>query len=259
MAATHFKRFDVKSNSFVPNEVVAYEFPNDVLDEFLEPVVDEKSEQAAKHVIEGVQHLADHLRNIILGYTSSPEVQKLKILASFLKRLTALADDDLVPPNDRFSPDSPTAQRMASLYLQQILNLVVEIGDLLWQKRKSSECERPVKFSLGEVVKHTKYGFRGVIVAWDPEPSIDVSRWDGLRHIKNPEQYPFYHIIPDQNDCIQAFGGERPSRYACEENLEACPRHNRDIDVDLAPEWDFDSSDKVYIPPDDLKVSENSR
>jgi hemimethylated DNA binding protein len=256
-AAAHFKRFDSKTNYFVPNEVIAYEFPNDLLDEFRQPpLLNEKSEQAAKDVIEGVQQMADHLRNVILGFTSAPESRGLKLLAFFLEKLNALSDGDVVPVKDRFSADLPTTQKLASMHLQKLLNLVVEIGELLWQKRMSAECERPIKFALGDVVRHKEYDFRGVVVAWDPEPSIDVSRWDGLQHIKDPHQFPFYHIIPDQNDCIQAFGGERHSKYVCEENLEICHRDSRDIDVDLAPEWDFDSADGVYIPPDDLKVSE---
>jgi len=92
-----------------------------------------------------------------------------------------------------------------------------------------------------------------VIVAADPEPTVDVSRWDGLQHIKNPEKYPFYHIIPDQDDCIQAFGGERPFRYVCEANLVDCPTTERQIEVDLGPEWDHDATKGIYIPPDDVK------
>jgi hypothetical protein len=47
-----------------------------------------------------------------------------------------------------------------------------------------------------------------------------------------------------------AFGGERSWRYVCEENLEPCPQGNRDINVDLEPEWSFDKSDGVYVPPE---------
>lgn len=115
--------------------------------------------------------------------------------------------------------------------------------------------KKRIKYTLGTIVRHKKYGFRGVIVAWDGRPVVDVSRWDGLQHIKDPHLYPFYHIIPDQNDCITIFGNERPSRYVCEENLELCPEHERTtMDVDLEPEWIYNHSDGRYEPPDDLKV-----
>jgi hypothetical protein len=84
------------------------------------------------------------------------------------------------------------------------------------------------------------------------EPACDVSHWDGLQHIDNPEEHPFYHVIPDPNDTMIAFGRERSWRYVCEKNLEPCPNEQRNIDVDLEPEWMYDSAAGMYIPPDDL-------
>lgn len=86
------------------------------------------------------------------------------------------------------------------------------------------------------------------------EPAYDVSRWDGLQHIDKPEEYPFYHVVPDRNDVIIAFGGERPWRYVCEANLEVCPKENRDLDVDLDQGWKIDFVDGKYVPSDELKL-----
>jgi heat shock protein HspQ len=47
-------------------------------------------------------------------------------------------------------------------------DLAIEINDILWSRRTSKNADRMTKFSLGEVVKHKKYGFRGVVVSWDP-------------------------------------------------------------------------------------------
>ena len=84
------------------------------------------------------------------------------------------------------------------------------------------------------------------------EPAYEVTHWDGLQHIKNPEQYPFYHVIPDRNDVMVAFGGERPWRYVCEENLQVCPEDERSLDIDLEPEWTIDPKNGKYQSPDDL-------
>jgi hypothetical protein len=86
------------------------------------------------------------------------------------------------------------------------------------------------------------------------EPVYDVTHWDGLQHIENPEQHPFYTIIPDPSDTMAAFGGERSWRYVCEENLEPCPIENRNIDVDLEPEWSFDASLGAYSPSQDIML-----
>ena len=84
------------------------------------------------------------------------------------------------------------------------------------------------------------------------EPAYDITHWDGLQHIENPEKYPFYHVIPDRSDTMVAFGAERPWRYVCEENLEPCPEDNRNLDIDLEPEWTVDVENGKYKAPDDL-------
>eukprot|EP00957_Ditylum_brightwellii_P045869 3479446-Ditylum_brightwellii.AAC.1 len=64
---------------------------------------------------------------------------------------------------------------------------------------------------------------------------MDVRRWDGVQEIENPMEKPFYHVIPDPNDCIRVFGGERSTRYVCEDNLELCPKADRNISIDMEP------------------------
>jgi hemimethylated DNA binding protein len=247
----HFKRFDPATRCFVPGEVSAFVFPCDSLNQEWENYKN-PSDRAALEMMDGIQKMAEHLRQILLGYTSSPESQKLTILSSLLKRLTRLSEGDVVPNEERFSLYRNSTQILMKHHLELFMNVLVEINDTLWTRRSSKDTNRVVKYNLGEVVQHKKYGFRGVVVAWDVEPAYEVTHWDGLQHIDNPEQYPFYHVIPDPRDVLVAFGGERPWRYVCEENLEACPGNNRSIDVDLEPEWSYDSSSGTYNPPNDL-------
>jgi len=254
-----FKRFDPKSQCFVPGEILTYVYPNDNLEcwsSYKNP-----SDHAAQSVIFGVQKMAEYLQRIILDYTLAPgaENRDFILLSTYLDRLTKLANCDVVPIKDRFRvqseknrQDGMTIQIMLKWELQKFIELAVEVEDILWTRRKAIETDRTIKFSLGEYVQHKKYGFRGVVVAWDPEPAYEVTHWDGLQHIKNPEQYPFYHVIPDRGDVMTAFGGERPWRYVCEENLELCPNEIRNLDVDLEPEWIVDATTGAYRPPDEL-------
>jgi len=82
---------------------------------------------------------------------------------------------------------------------------------------------------------------------------VDVSQWDGLTDIDEPESYPFYHIMTDSKDCIEAFGSERPFRYVCEANLEPCPPdggadlHIPDFD------WEHAAQEGRYDPPNRVK------
>ena len=239
---------------FRANEVLAYEYPNDIeLTKSAERTTASKSEDASVQIVVGAENMSDHLRSIILDYTSGPELRTLKILKMFLERTLKISSGDVIPVKDRMAAHTVSTRKLAAAYLQSLISLSEDIGDLLWQRRRYMQSAEKMNFSVGEIVKHTEYGFRGVIVAADPEPAVDVSRWDGLQHIKHPETYPFYHIIPDQHDCIKAFGGERPSRYVCEANLVACPIEEKAIDVDLGAEWERDASRGVYIPPDDVK------
>jgi hemimethylated DNA binding protein len=239
---------------FVPNDVLAYEYPTDIESPPLgEQQATSKTEDAALQIIAGAEDMSDHLRRIILDYMAAPEPGKLKILSLFLERVLKISSGEVLPVKDRLAANSISKPKLAASYLQFLISLSEDIGDLLWQRRRNMESADRINFSVGEIVKHTEYGFRGVIVAADPEPVVDVSRWDGLQHIKHPELYPFYHIIPDQQDCIRVFGGERPSRYVCEANLVVCPTSEKNIDVNLGPEWERDRPRGAYIPPDDVK------
>jgi len=66
---------------------------------------------------------------------------------------------------------------------------------------------------------------------------------------------PFYHVIPDVNDCVKAFGGERSFRYVIDDNLELCPSNQSIIDVPNIDkdEWVLDTEEWRYDPPDVLK------
>ena len=237
----------------------SYEFPTDRLGEAYQ-AENSLSDKAANEIVSGVQALAEKLaQNLIRAIVdeeSAQESGELKLLTLFVERLTALSSGDVFSPAES-SQKTYVPSKLAIMHIQQLHNLVVNVGELLWQRRVSLESNARNKFGLGEIVRHKGFGFRGVIVAWDPTPTVDVSRWDGLQHITDPHQYPFYHIVPDQNDCIEAFGGERPWRYVCEENLEICPLQSRDVEIDLEPEWLLDRSDMKYNPPADILVSLN--
>ena len=264
-SSQHFERFDSETKRFVPNAMKLYEFPADFEEEetgdrqiqpsLLSPDV----ESAAKSVITGVQNLAHHLKDMILGGRSSaPELEQLKLLSFVLRRVEELSMGNVTTTKEKIqypNREAIPADKLATFHLRALLNLTVEVGELLWQRKTTLESKVQTKFNVGDIVEHKRYGFRGVVVAWDPKPLVDVSRWDGLQDIENPQNYPFYHIIPDQNDCIEAFGGERPSRYVCEENLVSCPGdRRRRLQIDLqSPEWVFDDQSLTYKAPEDLK------
>jgi hemimethylated DNA binding protein len=247
--------FDAESRLFLLCERKAYEYPMDQ-PEKANIEISSKSKNAANNVVAGIHELAEELLKIILQETPTQKSSgEHKLLAFLLDKLTLLSSGDVISTKDKLCSPSPSTAKLATLHLQQFHNLVTSVHELLWKRRKSIDNEHSIRFRLGDVVNHKFFGFRGVIVAWDPRPVVDVSRWDGLQHINDPQNYPFYHVIPDQNDCVEAFGRERESRYVCEANLDICPLSRRNIDVDLEPEWELDRSSRTYIAPADLQVS----
>jgi hemimethylated DNA binding protein len=253
--ARHFDRFDSLRRCFVPNEGRAFQYPldNPHYSDVEESTETQSRNEIGKQIVSGVQEFASRLERLIPDVTSSAESRELGLLALFQDRLSSLANGDIVPDSAFLSAKDLSHGDLASYQLRHLLNLTMELADLLRIRRISKEEKQRIRFSLGEVVQHKKYGFRGVIVAWDPKPAVDVSRWDGLGDIENAADLPFYHVVPDQGDCIEAFGGERPFRYVCEANLEPCPRERSFIDVDLEPGWERISTNPEYSPPVDIK------
>ena len=157
----------------------------------------------------------------------------------------------------KIDEDQPTLSLYASI--SALYHFHVKINSLLWSRKIHLEHKPNIKFSLGQIVSHKIYGYRGVIIAWDHKPHVDVTNWDGLQHVDNPQNQPFYHIRPDENDCIRAFGGPRSFRYVCQDNLELCEATGLQVD-DLNPrEWKWDKEKGCYIPSDEMKVCSFSR
>eukprot|EP00602_Paraphysomonas_sp_CaronLab_P009394 CAMPEP_0185037784 /NCGR_PEP_ID=MMETSP1103-20130426/32644_1 /TAXON_ID=36769 /ORGANISM="Paraphysomonas bandaiensis, Strain Caron Lab Isolate" /LENGTH=592 /DNA_ID=CAMNT_0027575915 /DNA_START=479 /DNA_END=2257 /DNA_ORIENTATION=- len=92
-----------------------------------------------------------------------------------------------------------------------------------------------VKFRVGQVLRHKKFGYRGVCTGWDVRPSIDTSRWEGVRDLELGKEQPFYRVLPDVGDVAEFLGdgNERESFYVAQENLapldpkESCSINNK--------------------------------
>jgi len=254
--AKYFQRFDATSKCFVPNEARQFEHPLDVahleVDDMEHQVTATRNEIGAS-IVQAIQRLSSRLEGKLFFSDNNTNKTRCPIIDNFKHRLSRLAVGDVLTEEDRLTNSTINDALLATLHLRWFLNMSLELAELLWQRRIAKESIHKIQYRLGDIVLHKKYGFRGVVVAWDSKPAVDVSMWDGLSEIENPNEKPFYHVIPDQNDCVRAFGGERPFRYVCEENLERCPRQRTILEVDLDPEWKNDPKTASYVPTQDLK------
>lgn len=262
-----FDRFDAMRGRFVPNELVRYQYPLDGIgeeeggDAATAATTTSPTDEIAKDVVEGVRAFAGHLHRHILEMMPCQEVRRGTVLWSLRERLSAISSGTLHDPNEVASLVSKTEmsmQEIATMHLRSLLEIILEVSEMSWQRHIAKKDKEKIRFGLGTIVRHKKYGFRGVVVAWDPKPTVDVSRWDGLQDIINPQEQPFYHVIPDANDCVRAFGAERPFRYVVDENLELCPKNQSVIDVPHldTEEWVLDTKEWRYEAPDILKVGD---
>ncbi len=129
-----------------------------------------------------------------------------------------------------------------------------------------------IRFCIGQVCRHKKFGYRGIVFQWDHRPVSDiVSTFEGVIGTPRGSNQPFYHILPDFNDAIAFFGGVRDVRYVCEDNLELVeePYFNRvysphaseifQAPAVFCPEGGvfLPSRQLSYVYPSDLKALES--
>ena len=71
------------------------------------------------------------------------------------------------------------------------------------------------KFSIGQVVRHRVYPFRGVIFDVDPTFSNTEEYWLSIpEHIRPRKDQPFYHLLAENEDSSYV-------AYVSEQNLVA--------------------------------------
>jgi hemimethylated DNA binding protein len=247
----YFTKFE--SDHFVPNNVLGYVYPMDRFsshpafkDNFADGDILTKkgydSSNGVEHtisIIRGIDKISQKLKSAIENEDVTKDSEFLHSLLAGLSTHSNTEED-----------------QTTSMYamVSALYHFHVKINSLLWSRRLHLEHKPKIKFSLGQVVKHKLYDYRGVIVAWDHKPRVDVSNWDGLQNVENPQNQPFYHIIPDEKDCFRAFGGPRSFRYVCQANVELCEPAQLTVDDLNAQQWKWDAVQRSYIPSDEIKV-----
>ena len=74
-----------------------------------------------------------------------------------------------------------------------------------------TDTEHTPKFAVGDVVKHRRYAYRGVIVGFD-EAFMGTDEWYHNNPTQPNREQPWYHVLVH---------GSAHSTYAAEENLVA--------------------------------------
>ncbi len=88
---------------------------------------------------------------------------------------------------------------------------------MIMLKRPTSEAETPQRdplYHLGQIVRHRRYGYRGVVVDFDLTCKADAA-WYQSNQTQPDRDQPWYHVLVD---------GSSNSTYAAQTSLEADER-----------------------------------
>jgi len=68
------------------------------------------------------------------------------------------------------------------------------------------------KFSVGEVIRHNRFGYRGVIFDVDPTFQSSDEWYETVARSKPPRDQPWYHVLPQ---------GSSHATYVAQRHLDA--------------------------------------
>ena len=114
---------------------------------------------------------------------------------------------------------------------------MAESSEFKLEKPPVVEHITAAKFSVGEVIHHKLFDYRGVIVDVDPVFSGSEDWYERVAKSRPPKDRPWYHILVDD--------GEN-NTYVSEQNLEADWSKEK-IDHPLIPELFAGFEDGKYV------------
>jgi heat shock protein HspQ len=71
-----------------------------------------------------------------------------------------------------------------------------------------------VEFSVGQLIRHVRFGYRGVVFDVDLTFQGSNAWYDQVARSRPPKDQPWYHVLPD---------GAEHTTYVAERNLHADP------------------------------------
>ena len=84
-----------------------------------------------------------------------------------------------------------------------------------------------IAFSVGQVIRHTRFGYRGVIYDVDPVFQGSDAWYEQVARTRPPKDRPWYHVLPD---------GAEHSTYVAERNLAEDPEPGP-VEHPLLDQW----------------------
>ena len=94
-------------------------------------------------------------------------------------------------------------------------NLTCQIGEIGPFSRSMEMIDRSARFSIGQVVRHRLFPFRGVIFDVDPTFSNTEEWWESIpEEVRPAKDQPYYHLLAENDETEYV-------AYVSEQNLLA--------------------------------------
>lgn len=140
--------------------------------------------------------------------------------------------------------DRAAAERDALMQLQLRLRQLELIA--------AAQQTGAVLHAIGTVIRHRRYGYRGVIAGHDPHCLADEAWIQQMRvdMLPSGREQPFYHVLVDERDRPGA-----QTTYVAQENI-ICMRRPGEVHHPLIPQLfvGFSPEDGAYIPGPRLRA-----
>lgn len=75
-----------------------------------------------------------------------------------------------------------------------------------------------MRFAVGQIVKHNRFPYRGVVFGADEEFSLSEEWYDAVARSRPPKDRPWYHVLVD---------GDAHTTYVAERHLEPSEDHTQ--------------------------------
>jgi heat shock protein HspQ len=77
------------------------------------------------------------------------------------------------------------------------------------------------RFSVGQLVRHLRFGYRGVVADVDPTFGLSDEWYDQVARSRPPRDRPWYHVLVDEGDSVTYVA----ERHLAADESEAPIRH----------------------------------
>ena len=96
----------------------------------------------------------------------------------------------------RVKPTS-SSSTASSISTTEITTNLIELPDQdqLTTQWNAATSQPAPQFRVGQVVRHKKFGYRGVVSGYDMRPSMDMSAWEGIEGLEHGQEQPIYKVI----------------------------------------------------------------